>query len=124
MVGRLARPRRVFPGDCAAAGPSMALQVAASAGPPYAGPPLPLDEEERVNALRTLQIKEGQADPVLDSLCNLVCSLLKVRMAGAAAPPVQTPCPPVLGLVHSYILSCLLRRTLVCQRVCLESEVA
>ena len=112
MVGRLARPRRVFPGDCAAAGPSMALQVAASAGPPYAGPPLPLDEEERVNALRTLQISEGQADPVLDSLCNLVCSLLKVRMAGAAALPVQTPCPPVLGLVQTLDLSCVLCGTL------------
>ena len=90
----------------------MALQVAASAGPPYAGPPLPLDEEERVSALRTLQIKEGQADPVLDSLCNLVCSLLKVRMAGAAVLPVQTPCPPVLGLVQSDVLSCVLCKTL------------
>ncbi|KAK9834150.1 hypothetical protein WJX81_003157 [Elliptochloris bilobata] len=31
-----------------------------------------------------LQVEEGQADPVLDSLCNLVCSLLKVRIAGVS----------------------------------------
>ena len=61
----------------------MALQLTANSIPPYAGPPLPPDEDARVGALRTLQIEEGQADPVLDSLCNLVCSLLKVRIAGA-----------------------------------------
>ena len=83
----------------------MALQVAVSAGPPYAGPPLPLDEDERVSALRTLQISEGQADPVLDSLCNLVCSLLKVRLAGAATPPAESSSSPPLGLIRVCVRS-------------------
>lgn len=74
----------------------MALQVSANSRPPYAGPPLPPDEDARVRALRTLQIEEGQADPVLDSLCNLVCSLLKVRIAGA-------------GKALPLVMSCLLR---------------
>ena len=69
----------------------MALQLTASSLPPYAGPPLPPDEDERVGALRTLHIEEGQADPVLDSLCNLVCSLLKVRIAGARPTPACGP---------------------------------
>lgn len=100
----------------------MDLQVAGSAGPPYAGPPLPLDEDARVSALRTLQIKEGQADPVLDSLCNLVCSLLKVRIAGAAALPMPASCSPALGPVQPYVLTCVLCSILICQWVWLESE--
>jgi hypothetical protein len=81
----------------------MALQLTASSRPPYAGPPLPPDEDERVGALRTLHIEEGQADPVLDSLCNLVCSLLKVRIAGARPAP---ECVPVRKFCFQSALNC------------------
>ena len=58
-----------------------------------------------MGALRTLQIEEGQADPVLDSLCNLVCSLLNVRIAGAGKtlPLVVSLLAVGLVLMHHYV---------------------
>lgn len=47
----------------------------------FKGPPLPDNEEARVKTLQML-VPTTDDDPVLASLCKLVCSLLKVPAAG------------------------------------------
>ena len=53
--------------------------------PVHEGPPDPANEEERTKTVECLQIIDSPEDPVLNSLCTLLCSILKVPMAGAAA---------------------------------------
>jgi hypothetical protein len=49
------------------------------------GAPIPEDEDEREKTLQTLDLHPEEDDPVLGSLCKLVCSLLKVPAAGVLA---------------------------------------
>ncbi|EIE27058.1 hypothetical protein COCSUDRAFT_45719 [Coccomyxa subellipsoidea C-169] len=50
----------------------------------YKGPPLPPDEDERCRTLETLDVQPEVDDPVLSSLCKLLCSLLKVPAAAVS----------------------------------------
>lgn len=44
---------------------------------------LPEDEEDRLKTVDILDMEPEEDDPVLASLCKLVCSLIKVPAAGA-----------------------------------------
>ena len=73
------------------AGELVAFQpVAAHLSEDYPRSPLPEDDDDRVATLNTL-VQTSDDDPVLASLCKLLCSLLKVPAAGTrsfeAAPP-------------------------------------
>ncbi len=56
----------------------------------YKGPPLPPDEEERMRTV-CCAVQNDHDDPVLSSICKLVCSLLRVPSAG------ETACMPLFG---------------------------
>ena len=47
----------------------------------YKGPSLPEDEDERMRTV-CCAVQNDQDDPVLSSICKLVCSLLRVPTAG------------------------------------------
>ena len=53
----------------------------------YKGPSLPDDEDERMRTV-CCAVQDDQDDPVLSSICKLVCSLLRVPSAGTS---VRTP---------------------------------
>lgn len=46
------------------------------------GPPEPANEEERLKTVHMLQVLDSPADPVLDSICDLVCKVFKTVAAG------------------------------------------
>ena len=66
--------------------------VAAHISEDYPRAALPEDENDRVATLNTL-VQTSDDDPVLASLCKLLCSLLKMPAAGArslrALPPAR-----------------------------------
>jgi hypothetical protein len=64
--------------------------VAAHLAEDYVRTPLPANEEDRLQTLHTL-VQTTDDDPVLASLCKLLCSLLKMPAAGAR-PPLPQPC--------------------------------
>ena len=47
----------------------------------YKGPLLPADEDERMRTV-CCAVQNDEDDPVLSSICKLVCSLLRVPSAG------------------------------------------
>ena len=57
----------------------------------YKGPSLPDDEDERMRTV-CCAVQNDQDDPVLSSICKLVCSLLRVPTAGEA---ILLPCPSI-----------------------------
>ncbi|KAK9915679.1 hypothetical protein WJX75_002576 [Coccomyxa subellipsoidea] len=50
----------------------------------YKGPTLPPDEDARCRTLEALDVQPEADDPVLSSLCKLLCSLLKVPAAAVS----------------------------------------
>ncbi|BDA44488.1 hypothetical protein COCOBI_05-6750 [Coccomyxa sp. Obi] len=50
----------------------------------YKGPPLPPDEDARCRTLEALALQPEVDDPVLSSLCKLLCSLLKIPAAAVS----------------------------------------
>lgn len=56
--------------------------VAAHLSENYSSAALPEDEDDRMATLNTL-VQTSDDDPVLASLCKLLCSLLKMPAAGA-----------------------------------------
>ena len=72
-------------GCCADSWAAPGLEIKAIAA--YKGPGLPDDEEERMRTV-CCAVQDDQDDPVLSSICKLVCSLLRVPTAGS---PPQLP---------------------------------
>lgn len=59
------------------ANPGVDIKAIAS----YKGPLLPADEDERMRTV-SCAVQNDEDDPVLSSICKLVCSLLRVPSAG------------------------------------------
>ena len=62
--------------------PGVEIKAVAS----YKGPLLPADEDERMRTV-CCAVQNDEDDPVLSSICKLVCSLLRVPSAGLHSTP-------------------------------------
>lgn len=61
---------------------SAAAATAAQVPAEFEGAPLPANEAERMEMVHCMQVLDSPEDPVLNSLCTLLCSILKVPLAG------------------------------------------
>ena len=71
--------------------PVVAAAMESSNPPPvvHDGPPDPANENERMETIECLKVLDSPEDPVLNSLCNLLCSVLKVPLAGIPAEHIS-----------------------------------
>ena len=81
---------------CADAFTAPGVEIKAIAS--YKGPLLPADEDERMRTVCCV-VQNDEDDPVLSSICKLVCSLLRVPSAGLHPTPKLASCTDLSGPV-------------------------